>query len=202
MKKYLFLCILIAVFSCNKEDDYDLHKYPGLPDATREGKHTLGCLINGKPWVASKDGDWIIGFPSPKVVGVYYGEYRKNIADFDTFYLENHFKLRKEENCPTGSGYCIKEDFNIYLQPVKKIGVLNNQSLSKFLFRYYIDNINQERKLYIIDSLVSPYIQITKLDTVHNIVSGLFDFRLKEIDEPKDTLHISQGRFDAEYWPK
>ena len=54
---------------------------------------------------------------------------------------------------------------------------------------------------FTLDTLAPINMEITILDTVNNIVSGLFDFRLKEIDDSKDTIRISNGRFDANYWP-
>lgn len=58
MKKYLLsmICLFIVVLGCKKDhvaptppvDNIDLHKYPGLPDATQFGLNTMGCLINGE----------------------------------------------------------------------------------------------------------------------------------------------------------
>ena len=51
MKKSLLLFLIFALFfACNKDDEPTPE--PELPPLTTEGLNTLGCYINGEPWVA------------------------------------------------------------------------------------------------------------------------------------------------------
>ena len=42
-------------------------------------------------------------------------------------------------------------------------------------------------------------VTISKLDTVNKIVSGRFEFEVKNVDDQTETLKISRGRFDLRY---
>ena len=63
-------------------------------------------------------------------------------------------------------------------------------------------NNGKTTSIYELDSIVPLYLEITKLDTVNNIVSGLFDFRVKRISNSLDTIRLSHGRFDILYQPE
>ena len=43
---------------------------------------------------------------------------------------------------------------------------------------------------------------ITKVDTVNNFVSGTFEFKLFNTENPKDSIVITDGRFDMKYYPE
>lgn len=40
---------------------------------------------------------------------------------------------------------------------------------------------------------------VTKVDTIHNFFSGTFKFTVYNKDNPKDSLKITDGRFDLKY---
>jgi hypothetical protein len=50
----------------------------------------------------------------------------------------------------------------------------------------------------------TQYFEITKLDTIQNIISGLFDLKLVRKNFKtivlNDTIQITNGRFDGKYW--
>lgn len=205
MKKYLliFISLLLILFSCKKDpvsppvDNIDLHKYPGLPDATQSGLNTMGCLINGKPWVADVDG--FVLKESQKPVYCNYGELRPKIASYDSLLFATHFNQRlnwREDK----ARYEIQNAFIIQLKPIRKVGTYELKEMYKNMFEYWFDSIGLQNKTYIIDTLKPQYFEITKLDTIGNIVSGIFDLKLVEIDDKKDTIQITNGRFDGKYW--
>lgn len=201
MKKYLFISVslIILLFSCKKEDLSYLHKYPGLPDATQSGENTMGCLINGVPWIANIENPSF--FSSLRRLQANYGENRESQNDYDKYFLKINCKKIAEKDEKLTNGYRISEDFDIYLRPVNKIGQYQKYDFNFFKFNYSIYNdITGKSKSYIIDSTAIQKIQITKIDTINNIISGLFELKLIRISDNSDSLKITNGRFDANYY--
>jgi hypothetical protein len=202
MKKYLLISIalVLLLFSCKKEEAINLHKYAGLPDATQSGENTMGCLMNGIPWVANIENPDI--FSGLNRLEANYGENRKNQNDYDRYNLDITCKKRAEKDKTFVNGYRILEQFYIRLKPIKSIGIYRIDKYESNYIEYMKSNENEPWKQYVLDTLAPIVIDITKFDTIQNIVTGLFDFRLKRISDKNDTLRISKGRFDANYWPK
>ena len=201
MKKYLLISIalVLLLFSCKEEEAINLHKYAGLPDATQSGENTMGCLMNGIPWVANIENPDI--FSGLNRLEANYGENRKNQNDYDRYYLDLKCNKRAEKDKKYINGYRILENFYIRLRPVRNIGVYDLNDFDIEDLQYVKSNEDEQDKQYILDTNASFRLEITKFDTVQNIVSGLFDFRLKRISDKSDTLRITNGRFDANYWP-
>ena len=208
MKKYLLISISIFVlFSCKKDpvtptppvDNIDLHKYPGLPDATQSGLNTMGCLINGKPWVADVDG--FVLKESQKPVYCTYGELRPKIASYDSLLFSTLFNqsLNWRED---KARYEIQNSFNLQLKPIKKVGTYELKDMYQNKFEYWFDQIDEPIKIYEIDTAKPQYFEITKLDTIQNIISGVFDLKMKRISDSNDTIQITNGRFDGKYWQR
>ena len=211
MKKYLLsiICFVFLVLGCKKDpvsphvDNIDLHKYPGLPDATQSGLNTMGCLINGKPWVADVDG--FVLFESQKPVYCTYGELRPKIASYDSLLFATLFNqsLNWRED---KARYDIQNFFSLQLKPIIKVGTYELKDLYKNEFEYHFDSIGLEKKTYIIDTMKTQYFEITKLDTIQNIISGLFDLKLVRKNFKtivlNDTIQITNGRFDGKYWQR
>ena len=74
------------------------------------------------------------------------------------------------------------------------------KDLFKNELKYRFDSIGLPLKIYALDFSKPQYFEITKLDTARNIISGIFDLRLVEIDDKTDSLQITNGRFDGKYW--
>ncbi len=212
MKKYLLISISIFVlFSCKKDpvtptppvDNIDLHKYPGLPDATQSGLNTMGCLINGKPWVAKVDGFVLLDFQKP--VYCTYGELRTKISSYDSLLFSTLFNQLinwKEEK----ARYDMQNAFVLQLKPIRKVGTYELKEMYQNKFEYHFDSIGVENKTYILDTIKSQYFEITKLDTTKNIISGIFDLKLVRKNfntlDFSDTIQITNGRFDGLYWQR
>ena len=207
MKKYLliFISLLLILFSCKKDpvsppvDNIDLHKYPGLPDATQSGLNTMGCLINGKPWVADVDG--FVLKESQKPVYCTYGELRPKIASYDSLLFSTLFNqsLNWRED---KARYEIQNAFIIQLKPIRKVGTYELKDMYQNKFEYWFDQIDEPIKIYEIDTAKPQYFEITKLDTIQNIISGVFDLKMKRISDSNDTIQITNGRFDGKYWQR
>ncbi len=203
MKKFLliFIALVLIMLSCNREQfDDGLHTYPGLPNATESGLNTMGCLMNGVPWVANIENPDI--FSGLNQLEANYGENRKGQNDYDRYNLDITCKKRAEKDKKYVNGYRILEQFYFNLKPVKFSGNYSIDKIEQYSIEYMKSNENEPWKRYILDTFAPIHININYLDTIHNIVSGLFDLRLKRISDSKDTIRITNGRFDANYWPK
>ena len=208
MKKYLLsiICLFLLVLGCKKDpvaptppvDNIDLHKYPGLPDATQSGLNTMGCLINGKPWVAKAE---FAIHPNQAAVVCEYGELRPNIASYDSLLM--NLKFRQNINWRDDKArYDIQHYFSISLKPIKEVKTYNLSDLYKNMFEFNFDSIGLQYKIYALDFTKPQYFKITKLDTARNIISGIFDLRMKRISDSADTITITNGRFDGLYWQR
>ena len=80
------------------------------------------------------------------------------------------------------------------------MGTYELKEMYKNMFEYWFDSIGLQNKTYIIDTLKPQYFEITKLDTIQNIISGVFDLKMKRISDSNDTIQITNGRFDGKYW--
>ena len=144
MKKYLLsmICLFILVLGCKKDhvaptppvDNIDLHKYPGLPDATQSGLNTMGCLINGKPWVAKVDGFVLLDFEKP--VYSTYGELRPNIASYDSLLFSTLFNQSLNWR-DDKARYDIQHYFSIQLKPIRKVGTYELKEMYQKKERHY-----------------------------------------------------------------
>jgi hypothetical protein len=176
--KYSFLfVIIISALLCSQCDGiFPKPKplpEPTLPAETQEGKHTFGCLVNGKVWVPR-------GSKSASHVNSMNADY-----DGNYFYV-------------TASLFSDQVDQSIAIhitQGMNKPGVylLNNRKESYL----YFDDANTDC-YYGLDSLPqSGIIEITKIDTKKFFISGRFSFTL--VQPGCDTIRVTDGRFDVKY---
>ena len=178
--------MLVFVLSCKKEDI----SFPGLPDATRTGANTAGCLLNGKAWVADKDYFW-----STRAIYAQYGD-NHSIGKDRRLILNLDRELSYD-----GSELEINERISITIKPLIKTGLQLISNFETAEFKFYAINKGQGTKIYELDNRVVPYLNISRLDTLNKVVSGTFDFRLKRAKDSNDTIRLSKGRFDAFYFP-
>jgi hypothetical protein len=143
----------------------------GLPFATTEGLNTMGCLINGEPWLPLKEnlvGDLVYHIPfSVGAQSMGGGVSIQGIRDFDNW----------------------NEVLDVVADPAESIGFFEFPSYAN----YYIDS-NSGCGFYDLDTTFNSYVQITKLDFNSEIVSGRFEMQV--VNENCDTLTITHGRFD------
>jgi hypothetical protein len=172
-----FAC-LIALISCDKDDDKPKTELDKLPPVTQIGAQTIGCLVNGKAFVDNSSLNNFYQFVD--------GE----------FYLV----INWDEN--TQSGF---KDGQISLS---KINIQEGQTyilnISDFLeddfvggngtYSTNIGGITQ----YETNSEITGQIHFTRFDTQNFIMSGTFEFEAKDIFSEK-TISITNGRFDLNF---
>ncbi len=190
MKQQSFIALLSVLILVSCQKDKWLEKYPGLPDATRTGSNTAGCLLNGEVWVADKDYFW-----ADRAVYAQYGD-NHSIGKDQKFILRLDREISFNDN-----ELEIDERINITLKPLKNVGKQKYSNFEKFEIEFGAINKGKGVKIYALDTRVEPFLNITRLDTVKKVISGTFDFRLKERDDINDTIRLSKGRFDAFYFP-
>ena len=173
MKKYLILLIplLFLMAQCHKSPTPDPE--PDLPPATQEGKGTIGCYINGKPWVPKS----YISIGGPKYMEVVYRE-----SDSSFFALSANIDGSLNQT--------------LYLRAYEtKLGdnKLSKRSLHEYIDYHYPSNCEAFR----MDTTKIRNLKITKLDKTANIISGSFE--LTVANQCGDTLKFTQGRFDTQF---
>jgi hypothetical protein len=171
---YLLLTILaLSSSSCKK--DYG----PELPPETQEGKNTFGCKVNGEIWLPiDNDNDWKSGSYDArfsKIGGAYIG------AGKDDGKSDTAIRINLDS---------IKEPF---------IGTINiNSGKTNRTGNYFSFSNNNSGVEYYTDSLHTGSITFTRFDTVAKIMSGRFEFKVKEAGG-NGTVIITDGRFDLRY---
>jgi hypothetical protein len=149
-----------------------------LPPATQEGKNTFGCKVNGEIWIP------------------YY-------------------------QCSYGTSGCDELGFHVYSSDsvnklplqftlVAERSISDNNYSAFFINTYSGANITQTGNIYnslsiwcVIgndyhtQSLYTGSMNLTKLDTVNNIMSGTFSFT--QYNSPSDSVVVTDGRFDLTF---
>jgi hypothetical protein len=179
------LCIPILFVSIASSCKKDKNESDGLPPLTFEGKNTIGCKINGVPWVPKgKFGGGVAIYPTS---GGYYG---------DPFFPGRHILIKTNDPDSYINLFCRNYAGDGYIPP----GKYNlDRSTQVFPFGYgeihSYGHLNFNGKDYVTDSLHTGWIEILKSDTLKGIVSGRFEFTAYNPTDGK-TYHITEGRFD------
>jgi len=183
-KTNLFLlpfCALFLFSTCKKEEPENCSptsEIPGtldslgLPPVTTIGANTMGCLINGEPWL-----------PLERDI------FGNLVYDF-TFIVGDS---------SSGGGISVqgRQDYN-NLQSVINFSAFPVQQIGTFDPEYFGNEyINDATNcgFYDIDqNYLNDFIEITRIDFDEEVISGRFEMRL--INNECDTLLVTQGRFD------
>lgn len=181
-----FLLVFFVAHPQCKKSNPSPNILPVLPAATQEGKNTFGCTINGEVWIPFYQCG-IIEIPN------HCKELQSAVTNPDTTSkLPVDFQLSVERELTIGGG-----SFSAFYigARIMKTGSVGN-SLVVTLIR---DSLNYHPQ-YPINS-ASNTINITKLDTVNQIISGTFNFTLYGPYGPSggDSLVVTDGRFDVTY---
>jgi hypothetical protein len=170
----LFLCLLVCTLSaCKKEDP--------LPTATQSGVNTFGCKINGKTWIPDGGG----GFSGIKpLFGGYVDTLISPVAN--SVYISAY----KSD----------KTKIDLHLQGVNKIGVYPLNQYSGMVYAFtrplnYGAYFPDPAKAFVTNPTYQGTITVTRADTINKIISGTFSFTVYD-PESKQTIHITEGRFD------
>jgi hypothetical protein len=167
------LLLLVAGPQCKKSSPPPNILLP----ATQEGKNTFGCKVNGEVWIP------------------YY-------------------------HCGFGTSGCDELGFHVYSSDsVNKLPLqfslvtersISDNNYSAFFINTYRANITQTGNIYdsvsiwcvighdyYTQSFYAGSMNLTKLDTVNNIMSGTFSFT--QYNTPNDSVVVTDGRFDLTF---
>jgi hypothetical protein len=173
IKTFLWLLTLmmtLSFFSCEKDPLEDCRKDPTC--------EYFICKVNGERWEPQCKGEPFFGGCTPWDVQ-YYRKTSGNLG----MYIKNE---------------SIKQNF-IFLTRNQKL-ILGNNKLYKdeFIQTFYADGkFSEGCKIFIIDTLTSSTLNITKIDTVDYFLSGTFHFTAK--NDCGDVMTITDGEFNLPY---
>lgn len=193
MKQYLFRWLLLAVAAlltlpgCYKDPLPDKPDPCPWPEITTEGAHTLGFKINGKEWVPCADIYALAATNRPinasltesdgsnalSVTGVY------SVTSWDS----------------------VSNSYGIAFGPLQ-LGKMPPDALGLCYFRFdQYDGAGFVDEWSLPETREGLNLEILKLDTANNIISGTFEAMLLP-KHGKDTLFVTDGRFDLKYFPQ
>lgn len=179
----LLLFFLTSILSsCKKNNTSDAEVT--LPDATQEGKNTVGCFIDGVPFITSS-------FLSPLVIPVTASYFQ---------YPTSYYKAQFLSLGAIDARFNLDIAGDIVINKLDVSGPGEYNLIDKGICRndYSCDGIGYHNaKTNITYFAESGKLFITKLDTVNRIVSGLFNFTGR--DSTGDKVEVTEGRFDAKY---
>jgi hypothetical protein len=179
MKQTFLLSLLACLFifaQCKKDKQSSTSDNPyGLPNATQEGKNTLGFLLNGVPWTPK-------GFNGTANLSI----------EFDEGVNEGIFGIsgyNTTQNVNVGFG--IKDSLNFLTAPISV--PLNSNGL----FQIGIATSSCSIDYYDVNVVRSGQLNLTKIDRVNRIISGRFNATLSK--SGCEIINITEGRFDMSY---
>jgi hypothetical protein len=191
MRRFLF-CLLLALSlitfhtGCKKEKIPDDPMKVKLPPPTQEGLRTFGCLINGVPFVPTKTFS-IYAENSPLVV-----QYNFSTKFFLLRALRYNLKKNDQwvkTRVSPGAIFDGVGSYNIFLV---NYGLIDTSTIcgdDKYVGVPYYD------RLY---DIISGRMNITRFDPELKIISGTFDYDVYS-KKCRDTVRITQGRFDVKF---
>ena len=167
MKKFQYLILLNAMCIVLSACN-KIHVEPSLPAETQIGAKTFGCKVNGKVWVADAP------FPLIRLSGGWYKGSIYIMGTNNSGNTRQTIYLRRINTITTGT-YILNNSINEQA----------NLTNLKTACDYYTDSLN------------TGHLTITRLDTINGIISGRFDFKVKQAGCPD--IQVTEGRFDYNY---
>lgn len=190
MKYIIFFSVLLVfcfTFSVCKKDDPGCP--PGLPCATQTGENTFGCYIDGEPWVAEIAPN--IWDPTVHKIEAQYDE-----SNYGMDY-KNFLYLKGGQYNDSINGF-----LSISIRPLKTEGLYFSNQVEYLnasgLITYLENGQTLDAVSFTLDTFYYYSIEITHLDTIKKIVAGRFAFTGTSL---KDTVIVTDGRFDVKYDP-
>lgn len=169
----LFLAgILTVVAGCKKEQT--------LPEATQVGAGIFGCKVNGARWVAEPT--HVSGGPTNPPVEARLGRNGK-------------LEIWAHRNSSNGG-----QSISFLLRGIRKAGAYPFQlTRTSSIIGGYSDGNAQYAINYENDSLPKGELNLTRFDTVANVVAGTFNFKAGGItySGPPSLVTVTAGRFDV-----
>ena len=184
MKNTTILTLLLITFtiagcsSCKKNVDTAADNPYGLPNATQEGKNTLGFLLNGQPWIPKGQ----VG-TSANLTFYYDATFSAGVFNIGAYRISGTSGQIEKINI-FGDTIQVSQKISF---PTKKLGLIFRNG----------QNPNCDMLTAEATTVANGFINIKKLDKQQGIFSGEFDFTL--IKPNCDTVKITQGRFDLKF---
>ena len=173
-----FAC-LIALISCDNDDNKPKTELEKLPPATQTGAQTIGCLVNGKAFFDNSSFNNFYQF----IDGEYYLVINWD-SDNSSGYKDGQLAISKT-NIQEGQTYILNK--SSYTDgDYTGAGATFVSTLSEFYGQYETN------------SNYTGQIHFTRFDTVNFIMSGTFEFQAKDILSEK-TISVTNGRFDLNF---
>ncbi len=186
------LLLLLVLFSwlsaCKKDNPGPTKKEPcPWPEITTEGKHTLGFKINGKEWVPCVD---IYGLAA-------------TLRPIDCRLREsdgsNFLSISVTRSVGDSLYSAVGSNGQMFLgfAPCIEGILMIPEHFSYASVTLFADW--EGRSYELIDTSGENFLKITRLDTAANIISGEFQFTLKDA-QTGNKAEITDGRFDLTYY--
>ena len=171
--RYLLICLFPLLLLAACSDDEQLSPVDQLPPATQTGVGMMACLIDGEPWVNSPDG---LGFQGIQTSVLGPPSNRISVIGISD-------EIKSDDSY---------QSLIIRLPLAVDMGMVEVDS-STFRFIDRLPTVIREKR-----SLLPSMCQlnVTHIDSEAGTLSGEFDAILID-DESRDTINLSEGRFDV-----
>jgi hypothetical protein len=191
MKKIITIILASLLVSCSKDDSNPID---ALPAETQIGANTFGCLVNGKA-LLPRSGNTNLFNPLSGVV-LTRGELSNNFNYYElevTDYLSNptsrlFFHMHNTPDNGVGT-FLIDESNGMTDIDGFAHNYIHCRLFSKVTnsFQTYVSFNNSGR------FTITSY---TPTSGSGNLISGIFNCKLRNINNPNDEVEITEGRFD------
>lgn len=174
--KFLWLgLICLSLVACEEE----------LPPETQNGRNTFGCKVNGQVWIPSDERNDLNPYWEPNG-GLFSINAHKAVGSDNIGTFFQSFSI----------GITWLPGLGKY--PVLLSGVNNSYADPKDSWIYFNDQrLRCQYGASVPTAYVSGSIEITRYDTINNIVAGRFEGILTS--PGCDTLRVTEGRFDFKF---
>ncbi|WP_345112417.1 hypothetical protein, partial [Hymenobacter algoricola] len=176
------LILILLLGSACKKEKTELDK---LPEATRTGQNTGGCLIDGQAFVATGWDGNLLSNGIPPLTGGF---------SFDSAYIVNLYGQRGGSNVkimlylqndkPTT--YLLNKNTQYYPQGSPRV-ILNHATYSES---------NAGGEVYVTSAQHTGQVLLTNADLRTGIGSGTFMFTAASTFDRTKTITVTNGRFD------
>ncbi len=162
---------------------------PALPPVTEEGKNTFGCKINGQVWVPYLHCSAFTGSETE------LGYIIKPVNTYSTLPISIWLQAGNYANGKTV--FSFQQNYSLSDHIYGPGNIIDSLIIN---FSSGLSSIYSNFQIYPPQN-TTRYLQISKLDTINNIVSGTFAFTLYSITgvaNNLDSVVITDGRFDLQ----
>jgi hypothetical protein len=190
MKSTIITALFLLLIGCSSDSSPE----DGLPPETKNGANTFGCIINGKLLLPRSGNDNIVnplsgailsrGFPD-----LFFDYYEIEIADYKSPHRAS--LLFHMHNAPTKGLGTFEIDRSNGMRDVD--GYEHN-----YIYCTIFDNNTNTYQKYVSYENSGSF-TITSLvigPPTGSIISGTFNCKLININNPDDEIEITKGRFD------